>query len=100
MHDALSPSLILVLMCCVLLSPLLQLESIQEQLDGLHEQLNTLSGRDHMQERSVYLCTCRLYAANNTLCSIYTHTLLLTHSTCIMMYMPCSYVYVVTSKGD
>ena len=34
-HDALSPSLILVLMCCMLLSPLLQLESIQEQLDGL-----------------------------------------------------------------
>ena len=27
--------LILVLMCCMLLSPLLQLESIQEQLDGL-----------------------------------------------------------------
>ena len=61
MHDALSPSLILVLMCCVLLSPLLQLESIQEQLDGLHEQLNTLSGQDHMQERSVFkLCTYRL----------------------------------------
>ena len=55
MHDALSPSLILVLMCCMLLSPLLQLESIQKQLDGLHEQLNTLSGRDHMQERSVYV---------------------------------------------
>ena len=67
MHDALSPSLILVLMCCMLLSPLLQLESIQKQLDGLHEQLNTLSGRDHMQEKSVYLCTYRLYKANNPL---------------------------------
>ena len=44
-------------MCCMLLSPMLQLESIQEQLDGLHEQLSTLSGRDHMQG----LHTCVLY---------------------------------------
>ena len=28
---------------------------------GWTEQLNTLSGRDHMQERNVYLCAYRLY---------------------------------------
>ena len=28
---------------------------------GWTEQLNTLSGQDHMQERSVYLCTCSIY---------------------------------------
>ena len=48
MHDALSPSLILVLMCCMLLSPLLQLESIQEQLDGL-------SAAEHSVDRT----TCK-----------------------------------------
>ena len=28
---------------------------------GWTEQLNTLNGRDHMQESSVYLCTCIIY---------------------------------------
>ena len=70
-------------MCCMLLSPLLHLESIQEQLDGLHEQLNTLSGRDHMQGRSVYTCVhadfiCTVserYSVNLRMCkySIYTY---------------------------
>ena len=74
----------------MLLSPLLQLESIQEQLDGLqeqldglHEQLNTLSGRDHMQERSVYPCVHAVF-----ICSVSErYSVSLRTYTCVYIYI-------------